>query len=78
MTYSRRSNASWSGTDSSAATNSWAIRGATERAVVPHAPSATGTSRQPSTCWPSSSTVSSSSRMASAGLPGGRKHMATP
>ncbi len=58
--------------------NSWAIRGATERAVVPQALSATGTSRQPSTCWPSSSTVSSSSRIASAGLPGGRKHIATP
>jgi hypothetical protein len=54
------------------------MRGATAREAEPQAASFTGTSRQPSTCWPSASVRSSSRRMASVGFPGGRKQSATP
>ena len=53
-----RSKASRSATPSPAApTNSWAMWGAPLARRAPQAPSSTGTSRQPSTRWPSASTA---------------------
>jgi hypothetical protein len=59
---------------------SWRIAGREARAVAPIDCSSTGTSRQPSTCWPSAATVCSISVVSAACSVGsvGRKHIATP
>ena len=81
ITYSLRSNASWSSAWAGPApTSSWRITGRHAPATSPVCSGHTGTSRHPSTIWPSAVTVRSTRLCSRSRAPAsvGRKHISAP
>ena len=72
MTYSFLSKAAASGTESARPMNTCLNAGSPASAVGPNRESSTGTSRQPSTVWPSSSMMRSNTRRHSSAWSGSR------